>query len=150
VKIKEMVVITAQQLEIKHKVYFDLGKTRVLPRSFGLLDDVAKVIKAHPAMAAIVIEGHTDNTGNAQRNREVSQARAEAVRDYLIKRGVPPNRLQAKGYGPDRPIAPNATAPGRATNRRVEFRLGQQQQQQQPLPSSVLPLPAPPSPVENP
>jgi outer membrane protein OmpA-like peptidoglycan-associated protein len=152
VKIKEMVVITAQQLEIKHKVYFDLGKTRVLPRSFALLDDVAKVIKAHPEMAAIIIEGHTDNTGNAQRNREISQARAEAVRDYLIKRGVTPNRLQAKGYGPDRPIAPNATAPGRATNRRVEFQLGKQQQPPppSPSPSSVLPLPAPPPPVENP
>ena len=122
-KVKEMVVITAGELEIKQKVFFDPGKTRVLPQSFGLLNDVARVIGAHPEMNAIVIEGHTDNTGNAQRNREVSQGRAEAVRDYLIKKGVAPNRLQAKGFGPDRPIAPNLTVPGRAKNRRVEFRL---------------------------
>jgi outer membrane protein OmpA-like peptidoglycan-associated protein len=139
---KQTVVITKQQLEIKQKVYFDIGKTVVLPRSFGLLDDVARVIKAHPEMA-IVVAGHTDNTGNAQRNRELSQARAEAVRDYLIKKGVAPDRVQAKGYGPDRPIAPNATAPGRARNRRVEFRLGEQQ------PPPALPLPAP-APSENP
>ena len=146
VKIKEMVVITANELEIKQKVFFDPGKTRVLPQSFGLLNDLARVIEAHPEMTGIVIEGHTDNTGNAQRNREVSQGRAEAVRDYLIKKGVAPNRLQAKGFGPDRPIAPNATAPGRAKNRRVEFRLGGQQQQGQ-APSS---LPLPKSPLENP
>lgn len=123
VKVKEMVVITAQQLEIKGKVFFDLGKTRVLPQSFKLLDDVARVIVAHPEMASIVIEGHTDNTGNAQLNREVSQLRAEAVRAYLIKKGIPAGRLQAKGYGPDRPLAPNITPSGRAKNRRVEFRL---------------------------
>ena len=123
VKIKEMVVITAQQLEIKGKVFFDLGKTRVLPQSFRLLDDVARVIAAHPEMPVIVIEGHTDNTGNAQLNREVSQLRAEAVRDYLIKKGIPTGRLQARGYGPDRPLAPNITPAGRAKNRRVEFRL---------------------------
>ena len=138
VKIKEMVVITAQELEIKQKIFFDLGKTRVLPQSFPLLDDVAKVIKAHPEMAGIVIEGHTDDTGNPQRNREVSQARAEAVRDYLIKKGVAPGRLQAKGHGPDRPIAPNATAPGRAKNRRVEFRLIGQKPAE-----PALPLPPP-------
>ena len=149
VKIKEMVVITANELEIKHKVFFDPGKTRVLPVSFGLLNDVARVIEAHPEMTGIIIEGHTDNTGNAQRNREVSQGRAEAVRDYLIKKGVAPGRLQAKGYGPDRPIAPNATAPGRAKNRRVEFRLvGQQAPAGEQLP---LPLPNPAkSPLENP
>jgi outer membrane protein OmpA-like peptidoglycan-associated protein len=118
----------------------------VLPQSFGLLDDVARVLNAHPEIS-IVIEGHTDDTGNAQRNREVSQARAEAVRDYLIKKGVAPRRLQAKGYGPDRPIAPNATAPGRAKNRRVEFRFIPQQQPAQPPPD--LPLPKTP-PVENP
>ena len=123
VKVKEMVVITNRQLEIKEKVFFDTGKTRVLPRSFGLLDDLARVIQAHQEMAGIVIEGHTDDTGNAQRNREVSQARAEAVRDYLIKKGVQASRLQVKGYGPDRPIAPNVTPAGRAKNRRVEFRL---------------------------
>ena len=140
-KIKEMVVIKANELEIKQKVFFAPGKTRVLPQSFGLLDDVARVMKAHPEMTDIAIEGHTDNTGNAQRNRDVSQARAEAVRTYLIKKGVAEGRMQARGYGPDRPIAPNATAPGRAKNRRVGFRLGQ--------PPPPLPLPAKP-PVEHP
>jgi outer membrane protein OmpA-like peptidoglycan-associated protein len=150
-KVKEMVVITAEELEIKHKIFFDLGKTRVLPVSFGLLDDVARVIKAHPEMPEILIEGHTDDTGNPQRNRDVSQARAGAVRDYLIKKGVEASRLQAKGYGPDRPIAPNATAPGRAKNRRVEFRrVGQPSPATLEPPAHAKPPAAKPPPVENP
>lgn len=149
VKIKEQVVLTAEELEIKHKIYFDLGKTRVLPRSFSLLDDVARVIEAHPELPVIVIEGHTDNTGNPQRNREVSQARAEAVRAYLIKKGVAPSRLQAKGFGPDRPLAPNLTAAGLAKNRRVEFRIVSLPPPL-PLPPGTPPKAPPLSPQEKP
>jgi len=82
---------------------------------------VAQVIRAHPELEKIYIEGHTDNRGGAEFNRNLSRRRAESVRNYFINRGVAPERLEARGYGPDRPIAPNTTAQGRAANRRVEF-----------------------------
>ena len=67
------------------------------------------------------VEGHTDGLGPAEYNRGLSQRRSEAVRDYLIGKGVAPERLEAKGFGEDRPIASNSTNAGRAANRRVEF-----------------------------
>jgi len=68
------------------------------------------------------VAGHTDNTGSAATNRRLSLERATAVRRYLMLRGVPGDRLVAQGYGPSSPVAPNATAEGRARNRRVELR----------------------------
>ena len=65
--------------------------------------------------------GHTDNVGNAQDNLVLSYQRAKSVMDYLIMRGISPNRMVAKGYGKDRPVTSNSTAEGRATNRRVEI-----------------------------
>jgi outer membrane protein OmpA-like peptidoglycan-associated protein len=67
------------------------------------------------------ISGHTDSTGSADLNRELSMSRAEAVRDYLVARGVDPSRLEVQGYGADRPIDDNGTIEGRARNRRVEI-----------------------------
>lgn len=77
------------------------------------------------AAGALVIEGHTDNKGSAALNRKLSKARADAVRSYLTSKGVEPARLEAKGYGPDRPTASNANATGREANRRVEFTVGE-------------------------
>ena len=69
------------------------------------------------------MEGHTDARGGAPYNRALSQRRAAAVVTALVKRGVPAERLVAQGFGPDRPVADNATAEGRAKNRRVELRV---------------------------
>ncbi len=69
----------------------------------------------------IEIAGHTDSVGSEMYNLRLSEARANAVRDYLIQHGISPDRLIAKGYGESRPIAPNTTREGRAKNRRVEF-----------------------------
>jgi outer membrane protein OmpA-like peptidoglycan-associated protein len=82
---------------------------------------VAQVMKAHPEVQRVTIEGHTDDTGSAATNRKLSQARAEAVRDYLVGKGVEASRLEAKGFGPDRPVQSNKTKAGRDANRRVEF-----------------------------
>ncbi|MBX5484806.1 MAG: OmpA family protein [Myxococcaceae bacterium] len=121
-KVKQLVVITREKIVIKEKVYFATGKARVLPRSYKLLNQVAKVINEHPQIPHVLIEGHTDNRGSAELNRRLSQARADAVRDYLVHKGkVDPTRLSAIGYGPDRPAADNSTAKGREANRRVEF-----------------------------
>ena len=82
---------------------------------------MARVIQQHPEIEKIVVEGHTDTRGKAETNRKLSLARAESVRKYLVKRGVDERRLDAQGYGPDRPIATNKTSKGRAINRRVVF-----------------------------
>jgi OmpA-OmpF porin, OOP family len=73
----------------------------------------------------IEIRGHTDSTGNAERNRELSQRRAMSVRDVLIQMGISPSRITAVGYGQDFPIASNGTAAGRSENRRVEVHVVQ-------------------------
>ena len=101
-------------------VIFETGKSALKPESFTVLDIVAQSLQANPDIR-IEIAGYTDNTGAAATNAGLSQARAEAVRMYLATRGVTPNRMVAKGYGPANPIAPNTTAAGRAQNRRVEL-----------------------------
>jgi len=101
-------------------VIFETGKSALKPESFTVLDIVAQSLQANPDIR-IEIAGYTDNTGSAATNARLSQARAEAVRAYLATRGVAPNRMTAKGYGPANPIAPNTTAAGRGQNRRVEL-----------------------------
>jgi outer membrane protein OmpA-like peptidoglycan-associated protein len=128
---KQLVEIQKDRIEIKDKVYFDSDKATIQRRSFRLLDQVAKVILEHPELEKVWIEGHTDERGTLGHNRQLSQRRADAVRVYLIKKGVAPERLEARGYGKDYPVASNTTEKGRAANRRVEFlttpREGEQQ-----------------------
>jgi outer membrane protein OmpA-like peptidoglycan-associated protein len=109
------------KIDIKEKVFFDTGKATIQPRSFKLLDDVASLLAANLNVGPIAIEGHTDDRGAADYNRTLSKQRAEAVKAYLVGKGIQPARLDAKGLGPDRPAEPNATAAGREANRRVEF-----------------------------
>ncbi len=118
---KQMVAIKAGRIDIKETVYFDTAKATIQSRSFKLLDQVARILVEHKELEKVRVEGHTDNAGKPEANLKLSQRRAEAVRDYLIKQGVSASRLEAKGFGQERPIAPNTTAKGRATNRRVEF-----------------------------
>jgi outer membrane protein OmpA-like peptidoglycan-associated protein len=120
---KQLVVITANKLVIKEKVFFDTGKATIQARSNGLLDQVAAVLVAHTEISSLQVEGHTDNTGDAARNRELSNERAKAVVDYLVSKGVAVERLKPIGFGPDRPADDNATPKGRDNNRRVEFNI---------------------------
>lgn len=89
---------------------------------YGPLNDIAAVLNQYPE-TRIVIAGNTDNTGSYSYNMQLSVKRARSVADYLVSRGVAPNRITINGYGPDRPIASNATATGRAQNRRVEIQI---------------------------
>jgi len=116
----KLVVVTQQKIELKQKVYFATAKTVILPRSFPLLNEVAKVLMDRPTIN-VRIEGHTDSRGGDAYNMRLSQGRANSVRSYLIRRGIDPGRMQAIGYGETRPIASNLTRVGRAQNRRVEF-----------------------------
>ncbi len=120
-RVRQLVKIAAKKIEILDRVYFASGSARIRRVSFRLLKNVAQVVQAHSEIKLIRIEGHTDNQGRASKNQKLSRRRAEAVRGYLIRRGVSPDRLEAVGFGEKRPIADNAQARGRAENRRVEF-----------------------------
>ncbi len=120
---RQLVRIAGERLEILQKVFFATGKADIQERSFRLLDNVASVLLAHEEIPGVQVEGHTDSAGSAARNRALSQRRAQAVRRYLIGKGVPGGRLTALGFGPDQPVQDNATPEGAAANRRVEFRI---------------------------
>jgi OOP family OmpA-OmpF porin len=102
-------------------VTFETGRSALKPDSYTILDIVAASLVANPDIK-IEIAGHTDNTGSVATNTRLSQARADAVRAYLATKGVGPERMVSKGYGPTQPVAPNTSAAGRAQNRRVELR----------------------------
>lgn len=121
---RPLVSLEGDQIRILQQVNFATNSDRIVgARSFQVLDAVVAVLRAHPEIAHVEIQGHTDNRGNAEHNRDLSQRRANAVRAYLISRGIEESRLSARGYGPDRPLESNSTARGRARNRRVEFHI---------------------------
>ncbi len=101
-------------------VNFETGKAVLLAESQVILDRVATSLVDNPEVA-VEVGGHTDNTGRRATNMRLSLARANAVRDYLIGKGVDGARITANGYGPDKPVGDNTTATGRAANRRVEL-----------------------------
>ena len=102
-------------------IYFDSGKSDVKPESEAALKEVAKLLSGDPALKLLVV-GHTDSVGQLEANMKLSQARAEAVVQALVKgHGVAAARLKAQGAGPIAPVATNRTEEGRAKNRRVEL-----------------------------
>ena len=113
--------VVENEIVILEQVQFDTGKATIKKVSSDLLDEVAQVLTQHPEMLKIEVQGHTDNRGSAVLNKKLSQARADAVRKALVERGVWAERLQTKGYGPDKPIDENSTDEGRQRNRRVQF-----------------------------
>lgn len=115
------VKVTGLKIEITDKVYFRTGKAEIKSISYSLLKEVATVIRRNPQVTKVRIEGHTDNRGGAGYNRRLSNMRAKAVRRFLINEGVSSLRLEAQGYGEDRPRESNSTRQGRKNNRRVEF-----------------------------
>jgi OmpA-OmpF porin, OOP family len=127
--VQPLVEIRPGKLVTVGKIFFEPSQARVLASSYPPLEWVARVIKEHPEMPLVVVGAHTDDRGFPADNRRLSQARAEAVRQYLITKGVPAERLQAQGYGQERPIDTNATSIGRENNRRVEFIIVDPQQE---------------------
>lgn len=109
------------RITIKGTVLFEIGSATMKQESKPMLDQVALQILAHVEIRRIRVEGHTDNVGADEKNLYLSQDRADSVRQYLISRGVAPERLEAVGYGETRPIDTNDTLRGRTRNRRVEF-----------------------------
>jgi len=110
-------------VRLNGSVHFDTDKAIIKPESFPLLDEVVGVLSKHPELAHVRVEGHTDNRGTWAYNQDLSKRRAASVVEYLVSHGIDRKRMLSAGYGFDRPIADNGTALGRAKNRRVEFRL---------------------------
>ncbi len=101
-------------------IQFQTGKSVILKKSFVSLNNVVQILKTNPSYK-LSVEGHTDNVGTDEKNMALSAARANAVKDYFIKKGITENRITAQGFGATKPIAPNTTAAGRTKNRRVVF-----------------------------
>jgi len=117
----EGVQITATRIEINQTIYFAYNKATIKPVSFPILNTVAEVLNDNPDIR-LSIEGHTDSKGNDNYNKKLSDKRAKAVMDYLVKKGgVSRSRLTSVGWGEEQPIDTNLTEEGRAANRRVEF-----------------------------
>ncbi len=113
--------VTDTEVIILQQVQFDTSKATIRKVSDALLDEVAAVLNEHPELLKIEIQGHTDSRGSKQLNTKLSQARADAVKAAMVKRGVSADRLQTMGFGPDRPVGDNANEEGRQQNRRVQF-----------------------------
>lgn len=115
--------VQGEQIVILQQVNFKTGSDVIDPSSFGLLQQVTDVIKQKPDVARVAIDGHTDNQGLERSNVELSRRRAVAVMRWMVDHGIDARRLEARGFGPKRPIADNKTEAGRAKNRRVEFQI---------------------------
>jgi outer membrane protein OmpA-like peptidoglycan-associated protein len=114
------IALSPEDGKIRLLIFFDVDKAELRDISNPELDRAVRLLKETPGMKA-EIAGHTDSTGSAEHNKELSKRRAEAVRSYLIAKGIHADRVIAEGYGSSQPVAPNASETGRAENRRVEF-----------------------------
>lgn len=106
-------------LMARSRIEFETGRADIRPSSQALLDRLASAAKSCPG--PLRVEGHTDNVGAADMNQALSLARADAVKAALVQRGLEPSRVLTAGFGADKPLGDNATAEGRAQNRRIEF-----------------------------
>ena len=108
-------------ITLSGEVLFPSGQASLLPGAMVKLNDVAEALTKGSPESKIVVEGHTDSQGKADFNQELSLRRGQAVRDYLVSRGIAADRISAQGMGSTRPVATNANPEGRANNRRVEI-----------------------------
>jgi OOP family OmpA-OmpF porin len=115
------------KIEIREKIQFEYNKAIIREVSFDLMAEIADVIKKHPHIKKLRIEGHASAEGEDAYNKSLSDRRAIAVMKHLVEReGIPGEMLSAKGYGEEKPVAPNDTEENREKNRRVEFNIVEQ------------------------
>ena len=107
---------------VMKEIYFEFNKSTLLQESYFELMQLVALLRAYPRMQ-VEIQGHTDAKGSDSYNLKLSEARARAVADYVVAKGIDARRLQAKGYGKSQPVSDNDTDEGRALNRRVAFKI---------------------------
>lgn len=122
--VKDTIIAEIKIIPLKN-VFFNTGKSDLLPASFAELDIQVDFLNSNPELK-IEVSGHTDNVGTEASNQLLSQNRAKAVADYLIQKGIASTRISYKGYGSTKPITTNDTEDGRAKNRRVELKVLQE------------------------
>ncbi|MDX1391701.1 MAG: OmpA family protein [Rheinheimera sp.] len=110
------------RLDIPAQLTFDINRSDIRANLFPVFNDIAKVLRDYPK-TMLVIAGHTDDTGPYQHNMNLSQARAESVKQYLVAQNVQAIRIETQGYGPNYPVVPNTSDANRAMNRRVEIHI---------------------------
>jgi OOP family OmpA-OmpF porin len=111
------------EVRVLKQVHFATGKATILPDSFPILQEVADLLKANPQITRMSVEGHTDDRGSNEMNLKLSQGRTESVVRWLTEHGIAGSRLEAHGFGEEKPIEDNKTEEGRTANRRVEFKI---------------------------
>ena len=115
------VLVTPREIKLRETVHFQHDSAEILPDSMAIVEEIADVMKKNENIALVEIQGHTDNTGSAPYNERLSQDRAEAVKEALMRLGIAGSRLTAKGYGQEKPLLPNVSDANRARNRRVQL-----------------------------
>jgi outer membrane protein OmpA-like peptidoglycan-associated protein len=139
--------IEGGQVKISQQINFKTGSAEILRDSDPILIAVATILKDHPELTKIRVEGHTDNRGAAAMNKDLSNRRAASVVAWLTKFGIDKKRLTSKGFGLERPIDTNETDEGRANNRRVEFHI---EAAPEGKPADAKPAPKPAGPATGP
>ncbi|MBV9947965.1 MAG: OmpA family protein [Myxococcales bacterium] len=129
------------EVRVLQQVHFQTASATILPDSFPMLMEIVQLLKANPTIKKMRIEGHTDNRGDAAYNLDLSKRRAASVRTWLVDHGIQSGRLESEGYGLTRPVETNDTDAGRAANRRVEFKITEEDTGALPAPNK----PPPPS-----
>jgi outer membrane protein OmpA-like peptidoglycan-associated protein len=118
--VEKLVVTEVGQAITLEGIVFDTGKSTIKPESEVILMKAYNTLHLNPDLE-VEIQGHTDNKGGKAMNKKLSEARAESVKAWLVAKGVDAKRITTAGFGPDKPIADNATDEGRQKNRRIDF-----------------------------
>ncbi|MDB4937945.1 MAG: outer membrane protein [Labilithrix sp.] len=135
------VTVGKGEIFIKQQIQFAVDSATILPESNGLLNEIADALVKNPRIKRVEVQGHTDNTGTPDHNKQLSNDRAQAVVSWLSSHGVGADRMTAVGYGQTKPLVPNVTAGNRAKNRRVQFIIADQDPAQEA--PKAAPKPAP-------
>jgi outer membrane protein OmpA-like peptidoglycan-associated protein len=139
----KFIKLEGSTVRVLQQVHFATGSATILPDSFPMLGEIAALLKATPAIKRMMIEGHTDNRGDPAMNLDLSKRRAASVKTWLIQHGIDSARLDSEGYGLTRPIQTNDTNEGRQANRRVEFKITEEDTGNGRPPPPTKPAPPP-------